>query len=79
MPKEDRSRKTYDLPPEVIEEIKALAREYRISQGQLVSYFLLKGLLDVDHSDLLRRLQESKSLYYSGNLDLDDLLDRLKD
>ncbi len=51
MPKEDRSRKTYDLPPEVIEEIKALAREYRISQGQLVSYFLLKGLLDVDHSE----------------------------
>jgi hypothetical protein len=38
---------------------------------------LAKGLLDLDYSELARRLRESKSLYHNANVDIQDLLDRL--
>ena len=73
----DRNRKTYDLPPEITELIQAIAIEHRVSESQIVALLLAKGLLDFDHSELLRRLQDSTSLYYQGNIDISDLLDQL--
>jgi hypothetical protein len=44
----------------------------------VVYALLAKGLLDLDYSELARRLRESKSLYHNANVDIQDLLDRLK-
>ena len=78
MPKKKRDRKTYDVPPEVSQIITDIAREYRVSESQIASCLLAKGLLDLDYSELARRLRESKSLYHNANVDIQDLLDRLK-
>lgn len=78
MAKKDRHRKTYDLPPEITELIRSIAQEYRVTESQVVALLLAKGLLDFDYSELARRLQESRSLYYDSNIDISDLLDRLK-
>lgn len=78
MPKKDRNRKQYDIPPEIDKAIKEYAAEYGIPESQIVAYLLVNGLLDIDNSDIWSRLRPSRSMRYRSTVDIDDLIDLLR-
>ena len=78
MPKKDRHRKQYDMPPEIDRLIKEYAVEHGVPESQIVAYLAAKGLLEIDDSDIWSRLRPSRSMRYRSNIDMDDLLDELR-
>jgi hypothetical protein len=78
MPKEDRNRKNYDIPPEIDYVVKQYAAEFGVPESQIVSYLVAKGLLSIDGSDFWERLRPSRSMRYRSNVDIEDLLDELR-
>ena len=80
MAKKDRKRQNIDVDPVIQARIRQLAKELGVTESQLWNYFAAEGLLEVveENSSLWSRLRRSKSIRYKHNIDIDDLLDKLK-
>ena len=80
MAKKDRKRQNIDVDPVIQARIRQLAKELGVTESQLWNYFAAEGLLEVveENSSLWSRLKRSKSIRYKHNIDIDDLLDKLK-
>ena len=80
MAKKDRKRQNIDVDPVIQARIRQLAKELGVTESQLWNYFAAEGLIEVveENSSLWSRLKRSKSIRYKHNIDIDDLLDKLK-
>ena len=80
MAKKDRKRQNIDVDPVIQARIRQLAKELGVTESQLWNYFAAEGLIEVveENSSLWSRLRRSKSIRYKHNIDIDDLLDKLK-
>ena len=79
MAKKKRSRRSYDLPPEVIKRLDELSAEFGIPQGHLLALFTIEGIEMLERGEI--NLDEYlyphlNSLRYRWGLDLSS---RLKD
>jgi hypothetical protein len=79
MPKKKRHPKQYDLDPALAQRVKALAKQLRVTESQIVQLFITEGLLDVqeEKSSIWGRFKKSESLNYKYNIDIDDLKKKL--
>ena len=80
MAKKDRKRQNIDVDPIIQARVRQLAKELGVTESQLWNYFAAEGLLEVveENSRVGSRLKRSKSIRYKHNIDIDDLLDKLK-
>lgn len=80
MAKKDRNRQYIDVDPVIQARIKELAKALGVTESQLWNYFAAEGLIEVDEeeSGLWGRLRSSRSMRYKHNIDMDDLIKRLK-
>ena len=80
MAKKDRTRQHIDINPVIQARIRALAKALGVTESQLWNFFAAEGLVEVDEetSSLWSRLKSSSSIRYKHNIDIDDLIDKLK-
>ncbi len=80
MAKKDRKRQNIDVDPVIQARVRQLAKELGVTESQLWNYFAAEGLIEVieENSSVWSRLKRSKSIRYKHNIDIDDLLDKLK-
>ena len=81
MPKKDKHQKNIDMPPELQALVTKLAKELRVPESQIYALFAAEGLITVqdETSSIWSRLRRNdKSIRYKHNIDIDDLLKRLK-
>jgi hypothetical protein len=80
MTKKDRKRQNIDVDPIIQARVRQLAKELGVTESQLWNYFAAEGLIEVveENSSVWSRLKRSKSIRYKHNIDIDDLLDKLK-
>ena len=80
MAKKDRKRQNIDVDPIIQARVRQLAKELGVTESQLWNYFAAEGLLEVveENSRMGSRLKRSKSIRYKHNIDIDDLLNKLK-
>jgi hypothetical protein len=80
MAKKDRKRQNIDVDPIIQARVRQLAKELGVTESQLWNYFAAEGLIEVveENSSVWSRLKRSKSIRYKHNIDIDDLLDKLK-
>jgi hypothetical protein len=65
-----RKRRTFDLNPEVIEALRVIAEEERISMSRLANFLLARAiLLYFQAPDFARTLEESKRPVYTSQFD----------
>lgn len=77
---QDRNRQHLDVDPTIQARIRDLAKELSVTESQLWNFFAAEGLIEVENeeSSIWSRLRRSKSIRYKHNVDIDDLLKRLK-
>jgi len=81
MPKKDKHQKNIDMPPELQALVTALAKELKVPESQIYALFTAEGLISVqdETSSIWNRLRRNdKSIRYKHNIDIDDLIKRLK-
>jgi hypothetical protein len=80
MAKKDRNRQNIDVDPVIQARVRQLAKELGVTESQLWNYFAAEGLNEVveENSRVGSRLKRSKSIRYKHNIDIDDLLNKLK-
>ena len=79
MPKKKRHPKQYDIDPALAQRVKALAKQLRVTESQIVQLFIAEGLIDVQEkrSSIWDRFTKSESLNYKYNIDSDELKEKL--
>jgi len=79
MPKKNRNPKQYDIDPALVQLVKELAKELRVTESQIVQLFIALGLAEVPegNSEIWNRLVPSKSLNYKYNIDISDIKKKL--
>lgn len=80
MPKKDRHKKTYDLDPRLTEIIDDLSIEYGVPKSQIAGLFIALGAVEFFSKkvNLLGRLRRSDSPAYQHDLDIEDLIERVR-
>jgi hypothetical protein len=68
---------SYDLPPEVKQNVADLAAEYGVPQSQIATVLLLFGLDAMQNGqiDIVKYLVPSRSPLHTYNIDIDRLMD----